>query len=242
MTIAEKTSLPSAVVDATLDHIARYRLTVPAALARLPQLSKPRDMETLLKGLSRRSLIADAPLVKRQRYWHLTAAGARLSEVSENHSGPLSEQGKIRAYAALHFCCLGDRPRHLLTSTELNQHFPDLHRPGLPAGYYFDPQGAGCLGLIRVDAGHCGRWDRVIESIREDISSHCNQAGFRKLAQAGRFEIALLTVLPQKAQRLEETLASHADAHRIPVRVVAIPELLPLITSIPRKEAASSTR
>ncbi len=243
MTIGTKSALSGELVDSTLSHVARYRLTMPAVLSRLRQFStaKPREMETLLNSLTDRSLVAAAPLVQRQRYWHLTALGARRCGVPENYSGPLSEPAKIKAYAVLQFCCLGDRPRHLLTGAELGQHFPNLQRPGLPAGYYFDPHGAGSLGLIRVDAGHTGRWDRVIQSVREDISSHCNQAGFRKLAQAGRFEITVLTTFIQKAQRLTDGFALHADARRISVRVVAIPELLSFISSIPRKGVTTNT-
>jgi hypothetical protein len=187
--------------------------------------------------LKRRLCLASAPLVHGQSYWHLTAAAAVKLNLSEKQCGPLSETAKIRAYAILHFCCLGEKQRHRLSAAEISQHFPDFHRPGLPYGYYLDPQGLGRLGLIRVDAGHAGRWDRVIESVREDVSSHIRQESFRKLVNANRFEIALLTVMPQKAQRLAEALGSHPDSRRIPIQVVAIPKLLPIVTSMQRKEA-----
>lgn len=117
-----------------------------------------------------------------------------------------------------------------------------MFRPGLPEGYYFDPQGSGRLGLARVDAGRRGRWDRVVQSLREDIDDHLHQVGFRKLIQAGRFEITLLTVLGQKARRIVESLSQYRDTVRVPLQVVALPELLPLISPRLLKGGISPSR
>jgi len=230
------------LLNAAVEHVARYRLTIPAALSQLPALSSssPIAIKNLLRECRRRSLLNSAPLCQAQTYWHLTIKGAQRCGMSEERTGPLSEPAKIRAYAFLLFCCLSDKPRHRLTSPEIECHFPELHRTGLPQGYFFDPQGEGRLGLLRVDAGQRGRWDRIVESLREDISTHFEQPGFRRLIRANRFEITLLTVFPQKARRIDEALTTHRDAHRLPVRVVSLPELLPLITSAPRKEVRRS--
>jgi hypothetical protein len=61
----------------------------------------------------------------------------------------------------------------------------------------------------------------------EDSTLTC----FRQLIAGGRFELTVLTVFKQKARRITESLGQHRDAQRIPVHVVAVPELLPLITS-----------
>lgn len=227
-----------------LEHVARYRLTVPAAVGRLPGLKSiaPRQIRRLLRQLQQRSLLISAPLHHGQTYWQLTAEGARFCGVKEQRTCPLSESAKIRAYAILYDCCLSDKARHRLTPGDLERHFPSLYEPGLPSGYVFDPDGEGRLGLVRVDAGHLGRWDRIIESVREDVSRHWAHAGFRSVVRAGRFEIVLLTALPQKAERISHVLKAHRDAERIPIRITAIPALLPLITSIPRKEVLPHPR
>lgn len=230
------------MLDMVLDQVARYRMTVAAAVSRLPMFSafRPREIRNLLKECRRRSLLDSAPLCQAKTYWHLTVEGAQRCGLPEERMGPLSEAAKIRAYAILLFCCLSEKPRHRLTNPDLERHFPELYRPGLPQGYFFDPEGQGRLGLLRIDAGQRGRWDRVVESLREDITNHFHEPGFRRLIQANRFEITLLTVFEEKARRIYETLAKFRDAHRVPVKVVSFPELLPLITSTPRKEVARS--
>ena len=223
-----------AAIDAVLQHVARYRLTVFAAIEHLPIFADrhPSDIQRTLRECKRLSLLLNIPLHFAARCWQLTPDGASQCSLSANRGGPLCEAAKIRAFAILRFCCLSERPRHRLRDEDIEQDFPELYRHGLPTGYYFEPGDNARLGLARVDAGHRGRWDRVVESIREDIDDHCRHAGFRKLIGAGRFELTVLTVFKQKARRITETLARHVDAQRVPVQVVAIPELLPLITSI----------
>ena len=103
---------------------------------------------------------------------------------------------------------------------ELRRHFPDLDETGMTSTYYFDGADDGCLGLARVDAGQRGRWDRVVESIREDIDTHCSRQGFQKLIADRSFEISILTVHPQKAARIRQALSEKSDAQRIPIRIV----------------------
>lgn len=226
--------------ECLLQHVARYSLTVTTVLRSIPgfQSLPRRDLERGLRRLQHRLLLASAPLHFGQTYWHLTAEGARLCGLKDNRGGPLAEAAKIRAYAILHHCCLSDRPRYRLTRAELQRHFPQLCEPGLPSRYVFDPNGHGRLGLVRVDCTFRGRWDRVIESIREDVSRHWTLTGFRDLVRAQRFEIIVLTVLPQKAERIRDALQTHRDAGRIPIHVTSVPALLPLITSIPGKEVS----
>jgi len=224
-------------IDAVLKQIARYRLTVFAALRTEPVWSDAgvRAIKHTLREVQRRGWIASAPLHYQARYWSLTTVGANHIGVTAERSGPLSEAAKVRAYAVLVFCRLLDRPRVRLTADEIGKYFPDVERVGLPTGYYFDPRDNGRLGLTRVDAGQRGRWDRIVESLREDIETHWQQSGFRTLISAGRFELTVLTVFPQKARRIQEALAAHRDAQRIRVHAVALPQLLPLLTSIPER-------
>lgn len=231
-------SITEAAIETVLCQIARYRLTVFAALRTESVWADTgiRSIKHTLRELQQRGWIDSAPLHHQARYWSLTAAGAHQMGVSAERSGPLSEAAKVRAYALLVFCRLLERPRVRLTADEMGHYFPDVDRIGLPTGYYFDPCDHGRLGLARVDAGQRGRWDRIVESLREDIETHWQQSGFRTLISAGRFELTVLTVFPQKARRIQEALAAHPDAQRIRVHAVALPQLLPLLTSFSERK------
>jgi len=231
-------------ISTLLEHLARYRLTEFSVLKRLPVFAdwRPRDLRRLLRDGERQRLIGSAPLHQAARYWFLERDGASRVGLPEQFSGPLSEVAKMRASAVLRYCCHSAPMRHRLTAEELKQHFPTLHRPGMPSHYYFDPQGAGTIGLLRIDAGQRGRWDRSIQTLRQDISSHVLCDGFRQLALTGRFRITLVTVHPRKANRLSEALKQHRDVQRIPVEVMAMPELLPLVVPCHRKEVTKLRR
>ncbi|MBA3313067.1 MAG: hypothetical protein H0T47_07235 [Planctomycetaceae bacterium] len=234
----------TAEADALLHHLARYRLSVMTAVERLPEFVswRTRRIKAVLRTCERQSLIRASWLHQGVRCWCLAPAGAAHCGLPAERSGKLSESAKLRAFSLLQFCCLGSEPRRRLSTAELIHAFPHLPSTGLPNGYYFDPAGAGQLGLARLDAHRQGRWDRSLQALREDIDRHWQQPDFRRLIQAGRFEITLLTVFPEKASRLTAALAEHRDAGRIPVRCLALPELLPLITSLPRKEVLRHSR
>ncbi len=228
-------------IETLLAHVARYRLSVFAAISRLPEFAGigPRRLRRLLDQCRGIGMLSSAALHHGARYWFLTENGAQHCGLDGTRSGPLSEGAKIRAYALLLFCCLSAQPKYRLTADDLSGRFAGLHRPGMRSTYYLDPAGPGCIGLARVDAGHRGRWDRIIASVREDIALHQRQPGFRPLIQARRFEITLLTVLPAKARRIANALISLPEVKHIPVHVVAQPELLPLIHSSHGKEGNS---
>ena len=225
-------------IEAILGQIVRYRLSTFAAMARLPEFNdeSPRRLRRLLHHCRNAGLLSSAALHSGMRYWFLTQVGASHCGLNESRSGPLSETAKLRAFALLLFCCMSPRPRYRLTAAELSERFSVLHRPGMPGTYYLNPSKNGCIGLARVDAGHHGRWDRVVQSVRDDISLHMKLPGFRQLIAARRFEITVLTVLPAKAERTASVLKSLPEVKHVPVHVVAQPELLPLIHSSPGKE------
>ena len=230
--------------EAILGHISRYRLSTFAVMSQLPEFAEesPRHLRRLLRDCRMAGLLSSAALHSGSRYWFLTEAGAARCGLDKSRSGPLSEKAKLRAYALLLFCCLADKPRHRLTTNELSQQFSVLHRPGMPGTYYFDPNGKGCIGLARIDAGHHGRWDRVVQSVKDDIALHRKLPGFRQLIKAHRFEITVLTVLPAKAERMVSVLKSLPEVKYVPVHVVAQPELLPLIYSSHGKEESQKRR
>ena len=220
--------------EALLRQIARYRLLTFTTMAQMAEFSgwSPRHLRRLLRDCRVAGLLSSATLHSGIRYWFLTPDGAARCGLEKSRSGPLSEPAKLRAYAMLMFCCGANRPRYRLAANELKELLPSLHRNRMPGTYYFDPAGIGTLGLARIDAGHHGRWDRIIQSVKDDIAQHTQMPGFQQFIAAHRFEITVITVLPAKAERTARVLNSLPEMKLVPLHVVAQPELLPLIGSI----------
>jgi hypothetical protein len=204
----------------------------------LPEPATHKQKHDALKHCTRMGWLGSDWLIRGTRYWYLTGSLDGFGIVAK-HSGPLSEPAKLRAYAMLSFCCELNSDRHKLTRMEMAKHFPELDRPGLPDRYYFNSENKGRLGLVRYDLGHHGRWDRVVEATKQDIRSHLSEPGIRHLISADRFEISILTVLPQKAQRLRAIIEPHSASLQVPISVYAFPQLIPLITSITETEVHS---
>ena len=231
-------SIVSASHQALIDHVARYRITVREAVEHAFAKSFGATRRMFTQAV-RDGHLDVAPLYRNRRYCHLTQLGANSVDTSASSDdrpkhGPLSEPAKVRAYAMLVFCCLHDVPRERLTADDFQTHFPDLYRPGMSANYYIDTTGnRPRIGLLRVDFGGRGRWDRIISRVRRDIEAHYLAAGFRRLLARQSFEITVVTALPQKAGRIRQALAGHCDARRVPIRVVAMPDLLHLVMPPP---------
>jgi hypothetical protein len=225
---------------AVLLHVQRYNVTVPEAVARtVPQSRGSHKVaRRLLRELLQQDQLQTHPLYYNRKYYRLTPEAARCLQPRDDNQDTadtaFSELSKTRAYAMLAFCCLGSRRRERLTPDEFRTYFPTLFRPGLVMNYYVDTAGKSPrLGFLRVDVGGHGRWDRIVEKLREDVRAHAAQPPFRQIIEQSAFEITLATALAQKADRVRATLAQHRDTQTIPIHVVAIPELLYLIAPPP---------
>jgi hypothetical protein len=72
-------SVPDEFVDAVVNHLARYRLTVFSALEQLPSFlaCRPRQIKDVLRACQRKLLIGSAPLHHGAKYWYLEVHGAQ---------------------------------------------------------------------------------------------------------------------------------------------------------------------
>jgi hypothetical protein len=228
------------LTQAIVEHVLRYRLSVPSAILRLMDRIDPgiKDPTIPLHQLVHSKYLGMDVLCGQESYLFLTPKGAHacgqsLPTVEERWCGPIPERAKIINYAILACCCLSDTTRQRLTLGEFRQHFPQLLRPGLTMNYYVDASGdRPRLGFVRVDMGGHGRWDRILAKCCDDWRAHEAHAGFRSLIDRGEFEISIVTALEQKADRLRHALSAHKQ--KMVVRICAVRRLLDLIAPEPR--------
>lgn len=217
-----------------LQHIARYRMSTPDVLATQPFFAD--GGMNAVKNVTRRLLkgrfIGSASLYGRLRYYHLTAKSAAILGLHERAGQWLTEDAKIRAYSCLRFCCDVREPRKKLTAEEFRTSFASLTRSGERLNYFISTaNGKSQLGYMRTDySPHGGRWDRIIAKCQKDVEKRCDNPEFRQLIDAGLFLMAVLTALPQKAERLN----SEFQKRELPccIRAYAVPGLLDLIAPV----------
>lgn len=226
--MATKQLSGSDIAAVIIDHVSRYRMTVFEALRRQPQLgSLPRkELKRELNRLCRERLLGREPLYRHRSYYYLAAADG-----ADRPAGPLAETAKVRSYAMLAFCCLGRVKRVKLSADELERLYPGVLSQGRPLNYYLTTTGdEQAIGFLRVDSGGRSRWDRILAKCREDIERHRLNRYVRPLIEQRRFEITLVTALPQKAERLQRAMAAWTATPTTFVRLCVLPELLNLIS------------
>lgn len=223
---------------ALLAHIDRFGLTVVEAVARLQPFQEwhKADVQYLLDRLEAAGTISSSWLYCGRRCYFPAAREARhANHLTHQPAKPvsLSDESKIRRFAMLSFCCLGSAARFRLTPTEVQQRINSKHNRRLATNYYVQPLPDSVVGLLRVDMGGHGRWDRVLAKCLEDAREHVHSPDWRNHLEAGRFEITLATTLPQKAERLRRAFEDLPTQPGVPIRITAIPELLYLIAPPP---------
>ena len=232
-----------------LEHVFRYRLTTPqivAGCSKLSQSDLPAADEALDKLTSDGWLHSDqlSPHDAAKRYFYLTPKAATFLGQDEVISKQPSRELRIESFAIATFCCGSDSFRELFTKQEFIEKFAALWYPGQPIRYYLEPTTDGDvrLAFLKVDKGGASRWDRVIESCQRFLTKrttrsqanpqyHCQVDAFRELLDSGRFQISLLTSLPDKQDSIIQSLdlLETSGERRPPIVPYVVEGLLDLV-------------
>lgn len=223
---------------AIIRHIDRYGLTTPdaACAAGIRGMTSVDVAEQRLKALVRRGDLIRKPLAVGMKQFVLSQRSlTKLGNASANaQAKPDSMRATITRYAFLAFCCLQGTARLKLTREDLQQRFADLYRPARADHYYLTHEyTTPCLGFLRIDCGNVGRWDRIIAKASDDLRTHLSIPLVRTLLDAQAFELTIITPLPQKAGHIQAAMEERRGALPVPVRCVAMPELINLIRPSP---------
>lgn len=213
-----------------LEHIFRYRITLPEAVQKL--FFKDNDnrfVANKLIFLKKRNYIRSYDLYPGKKYWLLGPAALPLFNNSEIITKPLRLEPLTRAFGILAFCCLGEVIRMLMTPQEFKGQFPDYFEPGLPSSsYYIDDDGKKKrLGFIHVDQG--ADYIRIIRKCRQITHRRAKLEKFNHLLKKDGFLIAIVTAYPDKKRRLEAALRAESKSLSTKYRIEVCPDLVNLI-------------
>ncbi len=233
-----------------LDHVARYRLTIPQALANSEILATS-DIGAAVREL--RNLVADgwlreAPLQPGSEagpsYFYLSVQAAALLGHDFEWALPVPHDARVECAARVLFCCNGKKFRQLLTKNEFIEKFSELWFAGQPVQYYLDKVDDRVVRLayIKVDKGGRGRWERLLDScdrfLRQRISPRKTNpafadksAAYKKLVDRGLFQFTILTPFLDKKRAIEIELERRQLTGKptVPVQVHVVDELFELV-------------
>lgn len=238
---------------AVLEHVVRYRLTLPNILAATEILAEEGESSALsaLRRLTQEGWLAAADLFPGYRadsYYHISEKGAQFLGHDPVIAQPLKHDPRAEAFAIATFCCCQE-PRHeLLTKEEFKRKLAHLWFTGQPIRHYLDKGADGVIRLVylKVDTAGAGRWDRLIDSCDRFLQQRMDKTRVRpehrpkaeeysKLVDEGRFKIAVLTAFPEKQRAIELELARRKQSGEQvpPIHVHVVPGLFEVLYPAP---------
>lgn len=215
-----------------LEHVARYRISTGEVLHRLFfDGSRANAVTKVTSRLCEIHFLRRYPLHHPRTYFTLGPDGARRFGLPLSRTRPLGPQSLPIEYGVLSCATRGRRLHPRLTTRELLEVCPGLPDSLRDQACCLDettspPQ----LELIRVDLG--GRPDHVARKCHSDIRSRRDIASIQSLLAQGRFQLIVVTGTTAKAASIGEAIDKHDWPNRFEIRMVVVPDLLPLIAGI----------
>ncbi len=191
-----------------INHVRAFRMTTNQAVEKAFELSSD-SARGLIRRLRVAGILDEAQLLGRLSYFYLTKPSARRFYSNAKLGGSLGPLTLARQFGILSFCCLENELHQKITRPEFEAKFPDLLTPGIQHDYYFLHQSAAQsrLGYIYVDTGT--DYQRIERKIRmKIIGKRRAEPAWRKVLSdsdspaKGRFSIAIVTITPEKAERV----------------------------------------
>jgi len=217
-----------------LSHIKRYGVTtaVAACMASVRGMTSCEKSEERLEALVRKKELERCTLDGRTRCYRIASAPTNPASATMKQ---LSTQKRMRLFGCLAFCCLQEVNRHKVTANELKNTLPEIAQTtgSAVSHYVVETQEKKRFGFLRVDVGGHGRWDRVVATFAKDLRRHLNLLEIQNLAQVHAFEAALVTALPDKAERIKQQMEKYRTVFPIPIRVEAVPRLIDIYSIAP---------
>ncbi len=240
---------------AILEHICRYRITVPEAVAGLSLLGNKsvevaqQTLDVLVTAgrLQRSPLVAG--ISDRESYYYLSTKAATTLGVDLSWASRLRRDELLEHYARAIFCCTGTVFRQLFTRAEFVEKFASIWFPGQPLSYYLERQDDRPVRLayLKLDRDGHGRWERLIDSCssflrqrtcpRKENPLYAKQVrAFSTLVAKGQFQFTVLTAVPEKKLAIELELDRRSLSCKSipPIEVHVVPGLLDLLYPPPQ--------
>ena len=155
-------------------------------------------------------------------YFTFGRRAAKLFRVSARCTEPLGTQSLYTEFGILGYC-FGEKPqRTRLRVATIQEKHPGLLKKGVESSKYVVDASTtqSLLSFVRVDGG--GTNDHVLRKIDADIKCRLEIPLCASLMQAGRFQIACVTLTEEKQKDLERKIPAQKFPCAVTVEVVPI--------------------
>ena len=221
------------VEEALIHQVSIFGLTTRLVWCITPGLSDvPVNFITkTLRSLVVRQILEAHPLHHGRFYFSLTKKAAKELATQNTSGGPFNERDKLRSYARLLLSTMHIRGTTPVPRTKLLRSIGES-AIGLPDHFMFH-QLERKLYSVRVDAAIHAFPSRMAQQLRTVVYRSVKLPVLCELIRQKRFEIVLVTCTVRRKEAILKHFRSYDRVGSTPIRSIVIPELLPLITSVP---------
>lgn len=218
---------------AIVEQVKTYGLTTRAAWSNSPIVKSltPQDIAFSLRRLTTRRILEPHPLHHGRHYFTLTKLEAKKIGCETTSGGPFHERAKFLAYAKLLVGLI-----HLPNATPLRlavrSNMLGSEAIGLPDTMMLSSD-ATKIFWIRIDASIRSKPSRTAQQLRTDVFRIVKIDSICDLIREKRFELVLVACTQARSNSIMEYFQSYERVGASPIRTIIIPELIPLVTSVP---------
>ncbi len=217
-----------------LQHLLRYRIATREMFHRALFAKVSRNAVTkVVTRLVANGWLNRHPFLVASCYFTLSKKAALLFGTPEVAiEQPIPPRQMIVEYAVAAYCCLGEKPRQLLTVEEIERDYPQLVFDQLDSQKYYLDAGfrPELLGQIIVDDGAPPQV--FLERCRQDVSARVKRATVRKLVQGGGYRLTILTAVAEKASVFRSGLKKLEWPEGLRTEIVVIPNLINAVANL----------
>jgi hypothetical protein len=221
-------------------HLLRYKVATREMFHRaLFAKVSPNAVTKVVTRLVANDWLTRHPFLAASCYFTLTEKAARLFGIPQAAiEQPLPAPQMVVRYAIASYCCLGEKPRQLLTAEEIEQSYPEFLFDQLDSDRYYLDSGhrPELLGQIAVDVGAAP--PMLLESCQKDLAARAKRAAVRKRIQAGRYRLTILAPVSEKASLFRSGLKRLSWPEGLRTEVVVIPNLLNAVAELAEPSAS----
>lgn len=218
-----KPDLTSELDNHILAHVFRNHLTTRAVLKRMFYDTQTMNaVSRRTSSLLRRGYLSRHSLFGKQVYFSAGRRSIRRFQLGRNAARPLPKQRLATEFAALNYCCMGEKVLKRLTSEELRCECPWYSRSMLAMHpHYFDTDELRRLACIRVELS--GSAPYVVRKHVQAMYELRQNRRFDKLVSDDEFMLVLITT---SAERRDALIAEIQEEKWFPTcRVLDFPRL-----------------